>query len=95
MHSDMQMTCFLAVGKFSSMVSGLIQWALHTTELWCELHLSVNPDKTGLVAFTRKRKLTGFFEPHPFPKTLQRSMSVKDLGEFLDSRLNLEGTRGC
>ena len=27
--------CLLAVGKFSSMVSGLIQWALHTVELWC------------------------------------------------------------
>jgi len=49
--------------------------ALRTVELWCGgLGLSVNPDKTGLVAFTRKSKLTGFFEPRPFPKTLQRSM---------------------
>jgi len=27
-----------------------------------ELGLSVNPDKTGLVAFTRRRKLPGLFE---------------------------------
>jgi len=64
------------------------QWALHTVELWCAgLGLSVNPDKTGLVAFTRKRKLTGFFEPRMFGKTLKRSMSVKYLGVILDSRL--------
>jgi hypothetical protein len=58
------MTCLLAVGKFPNPVSGLMQWALSTVEIWCsEVGLSVNPDKTGLVAFTRKRKLQGFFEP--------------------------------
>ena len=80
--------CLLAVGKFPNTVSGLIQWALHTVELWCGgLGLLVNPDKTGLVAFTRKRKRTGFFESHLFGKTVQRSMSVKYLGMILDSRL--------
>jgi len=74
------------------MVSGLIQWArgwaLHTVEVWCSrLGLSVNPDKTGLVAFTRKRKLTGFFEPCLFSKNLQCSSSVKYLEMILDSRL--------
>jgi len=59
--------CLLAVGKFPNTVSGLVQWALTTVEIWCnEVGLSVNPDKTGLVAFTRKRKLQGFFEPHFF-----------------------------
>jgi len=80
--------CLLAVEKFPNTVSGLIQWALHTVELWCGgLGLSVNPDKTGLVAFTRKRKLMEFFEPRLFGKTLKRSMSVKYLGVILDSRL--------
>jgi hypothetical protein len=52
--------CLLPVGKFPNTVSGLIQWALSTIETWCnEVGLSVNPDKTGLVAFTRKRKLQG------------------------------------
>jgi len=44
--------CLLAVGKFPNTVSGLLQWALHTVELWCGGNgLSVNPDNTGLVAF--------------------------------------------
>jgi len=56
MHRDMRMTCLLAVGKFPNTVSGLIQWALHTVELWCGgLGMSVNPDKPRFVAFTRKR----------------------------------------
>jgi len=80
--------CLLVVGKFPDTVSGLIQWALHTVEVWCSwLGLSVNPDKIGLVAFTRKRKLTEFFEPRLFGKTLQLSRSVKYLGVILDSCL--------
>ena len=87
MHKVMR-TCLLAVGKFPNTVSGLIQWALGTIEAWCGEHgLLVNPDKIGLVAFTRKRKLPGFFQPCLFGKVLQRSMSVKYLGVILDSRL--------
>ena len=84
-------SCLLAVVKFPNTVSGLIQWALHTVELWCGgLGLSVNPDKTGLVAFARRRNLTGFFEPRLFGKTLQRPMLVKYLGVILDSLLTLK-----
>ena len=62
-----QMTCLLALGKFLNTVSGLMQWALPTVEVRCnEVGLSVNPDKTGLVTFTRKRKLQGFFKPQLF-----------------------------
>jgi hypothetical protein len=49
--------------------------------------LSVNPDKTGLVAFTRKRKLQGFFEPQFLGVKLSLSGTVKYLGVILDSRL--------
>ena len=85
---DTQMTCLLAVGKFPSTVSGLVQWAVSTVEIWCnEVGLSVIPDKTGLVAFTRKRKLQGFFEPWLFGVKLSISGSVKYLGVILDSRL--------
>jgi hypothetical protein len=49
--------------------------------------MSVNPDKTMLVAFTTKRKLHGFFQPSLFGRILQSSMSVKYLGVILDSRL--------
>jgi len=87
MHRGMRKR-LLAVGKFPNTVLGIIQWALNTVELWCGgLGLSVNPEKTGLVAFTRKRKLTGLFEPRLFGKTLQRSTTVKYLGVILDSRL--------
>jgi hypothetical protein len=42
--------CLLVVGKFPNTVSGIIQWALHTVQTWCdEVGLSINPDKTGLV----------------------------------------------
>ena len=59
-----------------------------TVEIWCnEVGLSVNPDKTGLVAFTRKRKLQTFFEPHFFGVKLSLSVSVKYLGVILNSLL--------
>jgi len=84
----MQMICLLEVGKFPNTVSGLIQWALHTVEVCCGgLGLSVNPNMTGLVAFTRERKLTRFLDPRLFSNTLQRSRMVKYLGVILDSLL--------
>jgi hypothetical protein len=80
--------CLLAVGKFPNTVLGLTQWALHSVEAWCSGHgLSITPDKTGLVASTRKRKLPGFFEPRLFGRILQCSMPVKYLEVTLDSRL--------
>ena len=80
--------CLLAVSKFPNTVSGLMQWALSTVETWCnEGRLSVNPDKTGLIAFTRKRTLPSFFEPQFFGVKLSLLGSVKYLGVILDSRL--------
>jgi hypothetical protein len=80
--------CLLAVGKFQNTVSGLIQWALHTAETWCaEAGLLVNPDNTGLIVFTRKRKFPGFFTPYFFVVTLRCCVLVKYLGLVLDSRL--------
>ena len=66
----------LAVGKFPNTVSGLMQWALSAVETWCkEVGLSVNPDKTRLVAFTSKWKLHGFFEPQFLGVKLSRGRS--------------------
>jgi hypothetical protein len=80
--------CLLAGGKFPNTVSELMQGALYTVEKWCdEVGLSVSPDKTDLVVFTKKRKLNGFFEPLLFGVTLHRSESVRYLGVTLDSRL--------
>jgi hypothetical protein len=65
-----------------------MQRARHTVEKWCdEVGLSVNPDKTDLVIFMKKRKLDGFFQPLLLGVTLQRSESVRYLGVTLDSQL--------
>jgi hypothetical protein len=83
--------CLLAVGKFPNTVSGLLQWAFSTIETWCnKVGLSVNPDKTRLVAFTWKRKLQGLFEPRIFGVPLRLSRSVKCLGVTFST--DLEGT---
>jgi len=80
--------CLLAVGKFPNTVSGLIRRTLSTVVIWRnKVGLSVNPGKTGLVAFTKKRKLQGFFELQVFGVKLRPSGSVKHLGVILDSRL--------
>ena len=80
------MTCPLGVGKFPNTVSRLIQWAFHTVKTWCnKVGLSVNPDKTGLIAFTRRRELPQFFEPLLSGMTLHCSVSVKYLEVVLDS----------
>ena len=77
------------VGKFPNTVSGLMQWALLTIETWCnEVGLSVSPDKTGLVALTRKRKLPASFKPQFLGVKLSLLGSVKYLGVILDSRLS-------
>ena len=80
--------CLLVMGKFLNMLSGLMKWALLTVQTWCnEVGLSVNPDRTGFVAFARKRKLLGFFEPQFFGVKLSLLGLVKYLGVILDSRL--------
>jgi hypothetical protein len=71
--------CLLAVGIFPNMVSGLMHWAFLTVEIWCnKIRLLVNLDKTGLIAFTRKRKLLGVFEPQSFGVKLSPLGSVKN-----------------
>jgi hypothetical protein len=49
--------------------------------------LSVNPDKTDLVIFTKKRNLSGFSEPLLFEVTVHRPESVRCLGVTPDSWL--------
>jgi len=80
--------CLLAMGEFPNTLSGLMKWALLTVDTRCNgVRLSVNPDKIGSVAFTRKRKLPGFFEPQFFGVQLSPSGLVMYLGVILDSQL--------
>ena len=57
--------CVLAVGIFPDTMSGLMYWALHTAEIWCdEGGFLGNPDRTEYVVCTKRKKLPGFFKPH-------------------------------
>ena len=77
-------------------MSGLKQWALHVIEKWCnEVGLSVNPNKTELVVFTMRRKLSGFFEPHFFWVTLSCCRSVKLPRGNPGFSADLEAACGC
>ena len=56
----------LVVGRFLNISLWLVQWALHTVGTRCSLvRFSVYHDKTELI-LTRRRKLSGFFEPYFF-----------------------------
>jgi hypothetical protein len=50
--------------KSSSTVSELMQRVLNILQSWCRAEeLSVNPDKTELVLFTKRKKVDGLIEP--------------------------------
>ena len=68
-------------GKFLSTVSERLQTTLYTVQGWCErTRLSINPNKTVIITFTRKRNIKGLKELTPFNKTIQLSSDVKCLG---------------
>lgn len=57
---------------------------LKRVELWCNNHsLSVNPAKTTMVAFTRKKNIEVSLVTF-YGQTLQCSREVKYLGVILD-----------
>lgn len=68
-------------------MSSRMQKALNIVQEWCLTHgLKVNPSKTELVLFTRKRN-TNLVTPTLFGVQLQRSDKVRYLGVTLDSKL--------
>ena len=78
----------LVEGIDLSTVCSIVQAAVHKIEEWCKGHgLSVNPKKTEMVLFTRRRKLDGFKPIRVFGEELNRSTEVKYLGVILDSKL--------
>jgi ribonuclease HI len=75
-------------GKFGSSVSDIMNDALRHVALWCEKEgLSVNPSKTCLVPFTRRRNLN-LKDILFFGKKLECSTDVKFLGVIFDQHLN-------
>jgi hypothetical protein len=71
-----------------------MQWALHTVETRCsKIQFSVYLDKTELV-LTRRRKLSGLFEPHFFGVPLSHYVS-QGSGVSPGFSADFEGACGC
>lgn len=79
----------LVKGKEASTVCQLTQSALRIVERWCRKYdLSVNPNKTEIVMFTKKRTFGAYLPPKLFNTELKFATQVKYLGLILDSKLN-------
>ena len=79
----------LSRGNCVQSVMEQTQVALGIVERWCNAtRLSVNPDKTQCVLFTRKRKLEIPEGPTFYGKSLTITEKVKYLGVILDRKLN-------
>ncbi len=75
-------------GLFLDVVCSIMQRALIIVQEWCtEQSLSVNPQKTEMVLFTKKRKFEGFRAPYLYGVQLHLSKEAKYLGVILDSKL--------
>ena len=75
-------------GKFHNIVIDRMQQALRLVEEWCiKENLRVNPGKTTLVPFTKKRGVDGWRPPKLFNKELIWENEVKYLGVTLDRKL--------
>ena len=76
-------------GKFLNTICETTQRALSIVEKWCkEVGLGINPNKSELVVFTRRRDLSGFVAPKLFGKPLERAGKVKYLGITFTPNLN-------
>lgn len=75
-------------GPCESTISELMQNALNITQTWCYKEgLKINPSKTTLIPFTRKRKLAKIKPPIIFGERLHIKREAKFLGVILDSKL--------
>lgn len=78
----------LCQGKHLHILSDRTQQAVRIVETWCkEVSLTVNPDKSEVIVFTKKFKLEGFKNPKIFGKEITKTDTVKYLGITLDSKL--------
>lgn len=76
-------------GKHLNTLSDLTQRGVKITEKWCnEVGLTVNPNKSEIVIFTKNWELVSFHEPTLFGAKISRKQSAKYLGITMDSRLN-------
>ncbi|XP_055632100.1 uncharacterized protein LOC129771961 [Toxorhynchites rutilus septentrionalis] len=75
-------------GKYEHVIRYRLQYALNLTITWCnDEGLSINPHKTTVVPFTRRRKMK-IPDLHLLGTKIVFSPKVKYLGVTLDSKLN-------
>lgn len=75
-------------GKYENTISNRLQTALNITHKWCRREgLNVNPSKTVIVPFTRRKKNT-LIQPSLDGVRIPFSEEVKHLGVTLDKKLN-------
>jgi len=78
----------LVVGNNMRLISEKMQRALKIVEDWCSrVNLSVNPEKTVIVPFTKRRNMEDLKIPTLFGTNLQFAREVKYLGVILDAKL--------
>lgn len=83
----------LTKGKHVSTLSELMQRAITIVERWCtRIELTVNPNKTNMVLFTRARKIPAFGKPKLFGTEIDLCKEVKYLTWELSWMTNLTGT---
>lgn len=76
-------------GRFEDTISNLLQNALNIVAKWCSKNgLNVNPKKTSIVIFSRKRKRDQLVEPFLQGEKIHFSKEVKYLGVILDDKLS-------
>ena len=79
----------LVCGKFLNTVCDAVQRVLCGVERWChDKTLSVNPNKTEMILFTRRYKPEQLKVIYFFNEELKLSQSVKYLGVILDPKLS-------
>ncbi len=75
-------------GKYFSTVVDLMQGSFRVVDNWCKTKgLSINPEKTEVVLFTRKRKTEGIERLEQQVVKLNLSKEVKYLDTILDDKL--------
>ncbi len=78
----------MARGKFENTLCDIVQRGLSLAKGWCDtVGLSINPQKTTVIPFTKRRSLPGFRILSLGGRELEVSREVKYLGITLDSTL--------
>lgn len=67
----------------------ILQQTLMKVQKWCDDRgLRINPKKTVIVPFTKRRIIRETILPNIYGENIQFSSTVKYLGAYLDTKLN-------